>query len=277
MIFMKYVKNILLCATIMIIAIVPAEAASELPEISADAAMVINSRTGQVLYEKNADKREYPTSLTKVMTAIVALEAKSDDRHIEISKRAGNTPFATYARAGQVMRQLDMMTQMLLISDNVAASALAEAVGGSEAGFAKMMNSKAKEIGAERTNFVNPHGLPDDNHYTTARDMISIARYAMKKPTFRRIVGSKEITVYNVYPAGSKLFCENTNDLLYDYKGCIGIKTGWTTAGGGCLLSAAERNGQEVLVVVLHSSSKKSRFTDAIRLLDYGFSAVSSN
>ncbi len=250
------------------------EAKNTIPRVTADAVMLIDNNTGKVLYEKNPDKREYPASLTKIMTAVMVLEDNNNDREVTISHTAGNTPYGSYAYTGQVVRQFDLLTQMMLISDNVAAAALAEAVGGSERNFAEMMNKKALSIGAMNTHFVNPHGLSDLNHYTTARDMAKIARYAMHKDLFRRIVSSQSLYVNSIYPEGEQLFCENTNELVYDYEGCTGIKTGWTRAAGGCLAAAAKRQDREVLVILLHSDSMESRFSEAVSMLDYGFAVL---
>lgn len=247
------------------------------PQVTADAVLVLDNANGKVLYEKNADKREYPASLTKVMTAILVLEDNHNDREVQVSPYAGDTPYSTFAYTGQVVRQFDMLTQMLLLSDNVAAVALAEAVAGNEGNFVRMMNNRARELGAVSTHFVNPHGLTDFNHYTTARDVGLISRYAMQKPLFRRIVGSKEIYVNSIYPQGETLLCENTNDLVYNYDGCIGIKTGWTKAAKGCLVAAARRNNHEVMVVLMHSDSLESRFTESAQLLDYGFDLLSGH
>lgn len=252
------------------------EAKMAVPQVTADAVMVVDNNTGKVLYEKNADKREYPASLTKVMTAILVLEDNNNDREVTVSWQAGRTPYGYFAHTGQVKRQFDMLTQMLLLSDNVAASALAETVAGSEGNFVRMMNNKAHELGAVSTHFVNPHGLTDVNHYTTARDLTTITSYAMKKPLFRRIVGTKSQYVDSIYPKGETLFCENTNELIYNYAGCIGVKTGWTRAAKGCLISAARRKNDEVMVVLLHSATHESRFVEAAEMLDYGFDVLSN-
>lgn len=256
---------------------VEVQAKAKPPQVTADAVMLIDNNSGKVLYEKNPDKRKHPASLTKIMTAILVLEDNNNNRDITISRRAGQTPYASYAYAGQVIRQFDMLTQMLLISDNVAASALAEAVGGSEKKFARLMNNKARAIGAVSTRFVNPHGLTASGHYTTARDMAKIAAYAMKKPLFRRIVGAQSIYVNSVYPYGETLFCENTNELVYDYAGCTGVKTGWTNAAGGCIVASASRNNHELMVVLLQCASREQRFSEAAAMLDYGFDLSDAN
>ncbi len=240
------------------------------PDITADAAIVIDERTGQVLYEKNADKREYPASMTKMMTCILALEKGSPDQIITVSDNAANVE-CTRLYPGYALRLADIEQQMMMISDNGAATAIGEAIGGSEAGFADMMNAKAQEIGATNTHFVNMNGMPDPDHYSTARDMAKIAAYGMKMPAFRKIVGTKEKRLYYIAPQGHTTYCENTNELLDTYEGCTGIKTGWTSAARGCVSAAASRDGRELIAVVMHSDDDETRFSEAAELLDYGF------
>ena len=240
--------------------------------MTADAAILMNARTGEVLYEKNGDKREYPASMTKMMTCILSVESGRSDLAVTI------TPFAadvetTRVRPGEQARLRDLTRQMMLISDNGAALAIAETLGGSEAQFAAMMNRKAREIGAFHTHFVNPNGMPDANHYSTARDIALIAAYGLRNPEFRKIVGTKASTIYYLYPTGYKTYCENTNALLYDYPGCTGLKTGWTRAARGCLAASAVRGDTELIAVVMHSDDEDTRAAEAAALLDYGFSA----
>ena len=203
--------------------------------MTADAAILMDARTGEVLYEKNADKREYPASMTKMMTCILSVESGRSDLAVTI------TPFAadvetTRVRAGEQARLKDLTRQMMLISDNGAALAIAETLGGSESQFAAMMNAKARAIGAFHTHFVTPNGMPDANPYST--------------------------------------YCENTNALLYDYPGCTGLKTGWTRAARGCLAASAMRGGTELIAVVMHSRDENTRASEAAALLDYGFNAL---
>lgn len=241
--------------------------------MTADAAILMNARTGEVLYEKNGDKREYPASMTKMMTCILSVESGRADLAVTI------TPFAadvetTRVRPGEQARLRDLTRQMMLISDNGAALAIAETLGGSEAQFAAMMNRKAREIGAFHTHFVNPNGMPDANHYSTAHDIALIAAYGLRNPEFRKIVGTKASTIYYLQPAGYKTYCENTNALLYSYPGCTGLKTGWTRAAGGCLAASAMRGDTELIAVVMHSDDEETRASEAAALLDYGFSAL---
>ena len=241
--------------------------------MTADAAILMNAKTGEVLYEKNGDKREYPASMTKMMTCILSIESGRADLAVTI------TPFAadvetTRVRPGEQARLRDLTRQMMLISDNGAALAIAETLGGSEAQFAAMMNRKAREIGAFHTHFVNPNGMPDANHYSTAHDIALIAAYGLRNPEFRKIVGTKASTIYYLQPAGYKTYCENTNALLYSYPGCTGLKTGWTRAAGGCLAASAVRGDTELIAVVMHSDDEETRASEAAALLDYGFSTL---
>lgn len=240
------------------------------PDITADAAIVIDEATGQVLYEKNADKREYPASMTKMMTCILALETSSPDQLVTVSRYAADVE-CTRLYPGYTLRMADILQQMMMISDNGAATAVGEAVGGDEATFAAMMNEKAQAIGAVNTHFVNMNGMPDANHYSTARDMAKIAAYAMHNDAFRQIVGTKAKNIYYIAPQGHTTYCVNTNELLDTYDGCTGIKTGWTSAARGCLSAAAKRGDKELIAVVMHSDDDETRFSEAAALLDYGF------
>lgn len=245
--------------------------AAKAPWISARAAVVLDTGSGRFLYEKNPDLREYPASMTKMMTCILALENAEPEKMVTVSNDAAWTE-CTEMNTGYKAHMDEMLREMMLISDNGTAVAVAENIAGSTANFAKMMNAKAKLIGARHTHFTNPNGLPDSNHYSTARDMALIAAYGLKNWTFREIVSTSKDVVYFTQPAGKTMYCENTNELLDNYPGSFGIKTGWTRAAGGCLAAAAERNGRELIVVIMHSRSEDSRFQDAAALLDYGFS-----
>jgi D-alanyl-D-alanine carboxypeptidase (penicillin-binding protein 5/6) len=269
--FLKEILCIILFAFFSVDALAAAPApASKAPAVTADAAVVMDLKSGKVLYEKNANKREYPASLTKMMTCILSIEKGRPYQIIEISPNAVNVE-STALNAGDWIRQNELRQQMMMISDNGAATAIAETIAGSVPRFASMMNEKAKAIGCTGTHFVNANGMPDPNHYTTAMDMARIAQYGMKNKEFRQIVSTKYKQIHYIRPA-TNFSCGNSNELLYSYPGCIGIKTGWTRAAAGCLAAAADKNGEELLVVVLHSATEDTRFSDARRLLDYGFS-----
>ncbi len=244
------------------------------PAITADAAIVIDSATGEVIYEKNADKREYPASMTKMLTCIIALENGVPDRIVRISPRAVDVE-CTRLRTDEELFFGDLLKQMMLISDNGAALAVGEVIGGNQQAFAEIMNRKAAEIGAMHSNFVNPNGMPDYNHYSTARDMAKIAAYGMKNEKFRALVLAQARNIYYLKPKGHVEYCENTNELLTKYPGCTGIKTGYTRAAKNCLAAAAQRDGKEYIVIIMHSQDNDSRFNEAAALLDYAFSGKS--
>lgn len=240
-------------------------------DMTAESAILINARTGEVLYERHADELAYPASMTKMMTCILAIESGQLSRTAEVMPEDTEVE-CTRLQAGEEIRLQELITQMMMISDNGAALTVGRTLGGSIEGFAAMMNAKAKSLGMQHTHFVNPNGMPDDGHYSTARDMARLAAYGMKNPQFRQIVGTTEKRIYYIQPAGYTTYCENSNELLYSYPGCTGIKTGWTTEAGGCLTAAAQRDGTELIAVVMHASDEETRFVDAAALLDYGFS-----
>ena len=241
------------------------------PDITADAAIVVDRGTGAVLYEKNADKREYPASMTKMMTCLLAIESGRTDSIVQVSPEAADVE-CTRMRPGDQVRMGDLIEQMMLISDNGAATAVGESVGQGDIDyFAGLMNRRAESLGMDSTHFVNANGMPDSDHYTTARDMSKLAEAAFGNDTFRSIVGTKEANIYYVKPSGRMEHCVNTDELLWSYQGIVGGKTGWTSAARGCLTVAADRGGKELIAVVMHSNDDESRFSEAAELLDYGF------
>ena len=243
------------------------------PAVTAQAAILVNLRTGDIIYGKNADGRMYPASTTKIMTAILSMENGDNGSMVPVSSYAADVE-STGLQPGQTIRMGDMLELMLLESDNGAATAIGEAVAGGETDFARMMNQKAQELGMTGSHFVNCNGMPDEDHYTTARDMAKAAVYAMEIKQFRRIVASQAFIMPDWENPGATYKAENTNELLKTYPGCIGVKTGYTRAAGGCLVSAAERDGQQLLCVVLKSSDMDTRFSDSAALLDYGFACA---
>lgn len=272
----RYVSTLFMLLTMLLASSAMVSAANApLPDsvrfLTADAAILINASTGEVLFEKNADQRMYPASMTKMMTCILALESGRLDTTVTISDTAADVE-CTRVVPGYQVRMGDLVQQMMMISDNGAALAVGETLGGNADGFAQMMNAKARALGAGHTHFVNANGMPDSNHYSTARDMARIAAYGMKNAKFRQIVGTQQKNIYWIRPAGHKEYCVNSNELLGSYDGCTGIKTGWTRSAGGCLAASAKRDGTELLVVVMHAADDDTRFTDAAALLDYGFS-----
>jgi len=235
------------------------------PSINARSAVVMDFETGTLLYTKNAFRKRPMASTTKIMTAIIALENCSLEEDVLISKKAAGMGGSVMGlKAGTTVKLNDLLHGMLICSGNDAAVAIAEHIGGSTAAFAELMNRKAKEIGAFSTNFTNPHGLDDENHYSTAYDLAKIARYALKIPEFNEIVRKREY-----YFNGRVL--KNTNEMLDLYEGADGVKTGYTGLAGRCLITSATREGMRLISVVLFCDTKNLRTTSSIKILDYSF------
>lgn len=248
---------------------------SEEPNITADYAILIEAATGRVIYEKNADEKAYPASTTKMLTCVLAIEKGDLDKTLSVSQRAAWTedPYVGFQQ-GDMLKERDLLKALMMVSDNSSAVVLAEGIGGSVEGFAKMMNDKAKEIGLTNSHFVTPNGLPDDDHYSTARDMAKIAAYGWHNEKFREFSGTEMDTIEWVSPVNKRMVVKNSNKLLGTMPGVNGIKTGWTNAAGGCLAASAKRDGVQLIAVVLHSDDVNTRFTEAGKLLEYGFSKV---
>ena len=249
--------------------------AAEAPTVTADSAIVIEAMTGRVVYEKNADEVRPPASMTKIMTCILGLEKMRPHTLITIGPVAAQTEDVMFGwNPSDQMEAQELLRGMMLVSENGAAVAAAQQMAGTLPLFARMMNEKAAEIGCTHTQFSNPNGLPNSAHYSTARDMAKIAAYGMKNPEFRKIVAEKEGIVRWASPKGRYVEAENTNQLLKTYDGATGLKTGWTNAAGGCLAASAKRNGVELIAIVMHADDTQTRFEDARKLLDYGFTQV---
>ncbi|MCI6231127.1 MAG: D-alanyl-D-alanine carboxypeptidase [Selenomonas sp.] len=241
-----------------------------LPRVTARSAVVMEARTGRVLYERNMDNRQFPASTTKIMTLIIALEKGNLDDVVKVGPHAAGTEGSTlWLEEGDEITLRELLYGMMLHSGNDATVAVAEHIAGSVDAFARLMTDKAHEIGANDTNFVNANGLPDDAHYTTAHDLALIASYGYTLPEFEEIVSTKEITFPWVKDETHLL--RNENQMLWLYEGGNGVKTGYTDAAGRCLVSAAKRDGIQLVAVVLDSNWM---WNDSILLLDYGFSKI---
>lgn len=244
---------------------------NKLPRISAGAAIVMDTVSGRVLYEKNAYTRNSIASTTKIMTAIVALENGKEDEDVVVSKKAATISGSQVnLKEGKTYKLGDLMYAMMLRSGNDAAIAIAEHVGGSVEAFAEMMNRKAAEIGATNTNFVTPHGLDNPQHYSTPYDLALITQYALKNEKFCKIVGTKSTTFQ-----GSNI--NNTNEMLSLYPGADGVKTGYTGQAGRCLVASATHNGWRIISVVLNCSSRSIRAQSSKVLLDYTFESYKTH
>jgi D-alanyl-D-alanine carboxypeptidase (penicillin-binding protein 5/6) len=249
------------------------------PQVSAPTAILIDSESGRVLYEKNADVKMYPASTTKVMTGLLASEFKNLDEQITASPNVVKIERGSsqiYLNPGEILTMRQLLYALMLPSANDAAIAIAEAIGGNIDGFATLMNERAQSLGAVNTHFVNPNGLHDDNHYTTVRDLSIIAREGMKNPIFREVVGTYQYVIpatnkqveRNYLTNGNKLISKVNNKYKYEY--AIGIKTGYTTKSQHCLVGGAKKDNLELISVIL-GDAKDFIYTDSIALFEYGF------
>jgi D-alanyl-D-alanine carboxypeptidase (penicillin-binding protein 5/6) len=242
------------------------------PPVSACAAVLIEVKSGAVLYAKNAEIRRAPASTTKIMSAIVALEKGDLAKVVKVSRRAALTGGSTLRlRPGDRILLGELLEGMMLRSGNDGSIAVAEGVAGNVPNFVHWMNMKAKEIGALQTNFRNPHGLRAPSHYTTALDLALIARYGLANPRFARLVKTRTAVLEWVEKA-KRVEIRNTNRLLWYVEGADGVKTGTTGEAGHCLVASATRDGKKFIAVVLHSHN---RWADSARLLEYGFTDFS--
>ena len=242
----------------------------KLPNLTARSAVVMDAATGTVIYSRDMDARRYPASTTKIMTLIVALEHGNLDDVVTVSKNAAGMEGSTlWLEPGDKVPLGELLYGMMMASGNDATIAVAEHIAGSVPAFVRMMNEKAEEIGARDTHFVNPNGLPDEKHYSTAHDLALIAAYGYRLPEFEEIVSTKETTFPWVKDDTRRL--RNENQMLWLYEGGNGVKTGYTDAAGRCLVSGAKEKGLQLVAVVLDSVYM---WNDSIALLDYGFDQV---
>ncbi|MBM7855924.1 D-alanyl-D-alanine carboxypeptidase (penicillin-binding protein 5/6) [Desulfohalotomaculum tongense] len=267
---MNFIRIIAVGIVILIQLVAVESVQAEEPQLVGEAAILIDAESGQVLYQKNAHKPMYPASTTKILTALVALEQGELDDVITVSENAVKTKgSAIWLKEGEQLTLEDMLYALMLNSANDAAVAIAEHFAGTVEQFSLQMNETARRLGAKNTHFTNPHGLPDEEHYTTAYDLAVITRYAMQNKNFARIVNTKTKTIKRGDPEDFKLLI-NHNRLLWKYRYAIGVKTGYTTKARQCIVAAARRDNRELIAVVLKTEGINI-WTDAIRLLDYGF------
>jgi len=244
-------------------------------DLTARAALLLDTNTGSILYQREPDLRLPPASTTKVLTAILTLESGRGLRQaLPVSKTATRVPASKlYLRPGQTLTIEDLLYGILLSSANDASVVLAEGIGGSVERFAELMTKKAHEIGAINSHFANPHGLTAPDHYTTARDLTTLFRYAMKKPMFREIVQTKissvsSSSVVRKKTVARRISVRNHNRLLWNFDGAVGGKTGYTFAAQKCFVGAVQRNGVTIVVSILGS---RDLWGDTTKLLEYGF------
>lgn len=252
--------------------------------IEAGAAILMDVDTGTILYKKNINQKYYPASITKILTTLIAVENSSMDEIVTFSHDAIYKTIYEVDRSSSIWRDIDEKMTMeqclyavMLESANECAYAVAEHVGGSLQKFVKMMNDKAKELGCTSSHFVNPHGLPDEKHYLTAKDMAIIARAAYQNETFRLICGTKRYTIPPTNKHSEPTYMTNHHKMLYPkdtaaylYDYCTGGKTGYTYAAGNTLVTYAEKDGMTLLAVILNGSSPQY-WIESRSLFEYGF------
>ena len=257
--YKRKVSMVLTCAIILSTMVIQADA------ISASSAIVMEVKTGRILYARNIHRRKPMASTTKIMTALLALENGDINKYVKISREAvGVEGSSIYLRHDERVMMKDLIYGLMLRSGNDAAVAIAYHISDSVENFAKLMNERAKEIGAKNTNFTNPHGLHNDNHYTTAYDLALITREALFNEDFRQISKTKK---WNAKREGYNYFY-NKNKTLNQFKGGDGVKIGYTRAAGRCLVASATRDGMQLICVVLNDYNW---FEDAYTLMEAAF------
>lgn len=248
---------------------------------NAKSAILVDSLSGKVLYEKNADEKLPPASMTKLASMLLIMESidnetlKFDDM-VTISEEAANMGGSqVFLQAGEVYSVRDLLKSIAIASGNDAVYAMAEKIGGSHEEFVNMLNKRLKEIGAVNTNFVNAHGLDADGHYSTARDMSIIARELLKHEKILEYT-----SIYEEYLEkndGSRIWLVNTNKLVRYYNGVDGLKTGFTKTAGYCLTATAKKDNFRLISVVMGEDTSENRSADTVKLLNYGFNTYKIN
>ncbi len=279
----------LFLAILTIFALLPGAAFAEYDgDVLCEYVLLVDADSGLVLYEKNADEQTYPASTTKIMTCLIVLENCENIRTEKVTVGSivndygpGNSLMGLVE--GEELTVRDLLYGLMLPSGNDAAAVLAEHFGGSLEGFAEMMNAKAAELGMTHTHFVTPHGLPNEDHYTTVRDMSILVRYAMQNGDLMAIVGSSTYTVpetnkqpeRTIYNSNRFISAKSQyQDFVWDV--VTGMKTGYTNAAGGCLVTTATDDGKNLICITYGGSTggTDGRWRDARNLLEYGFEAL---
>lgn len=270
-------KKILFFLMSLLMFITSVKAEKELGEYAKNSksAILIESSTKTILYEKNSHEKLAPASMTKIMTLLLTMEAidsgklSYDDEVLVSKKAAGMGGTQIFISEGTTVKVMDLLKGIGIASANDAAVALAEKVGGTYDNFVIMMNKRAKELGAADTNFKNPHGLDEDGHYSSAYDMSLIASELIKHEKILDITSTYE---ENIDVNGENHWLVNTNKLVRFYKGMDGLKTGYTDKAGYCLTGTMKKNNMRLISVVMGSKTKEDRNEDTISMMEYGFS-----
>lgn len=249
-------------------------------DIASDTGILMDADTGTVLFDKGGDQQRYPASITKIMTLLVAVENSSMDEQVTFTETGVRNVAADSSninsKVGEVMTMQDCLHALMIISANDAAAQIAEHVGGTEQNFIDMMNQRAAEIGCTNTHFTNSSGLPDENHYSSAKDMALIFREGLKNKDFRSVIGDADYTIQPTNMTSDKRVMHTHHPMFAPesdiyYPGCIGGKTGFTNLAAHTLVTAVEQNGTTYIAVVMHGVELSTCCLDSKALFEYGF------
>jgi serine-type D-Ala-D-Ala carboxypeptidase (penicillin-binding protein 5/6) len=244
-------------------------AGENIPDIKSESAVMIDAKTGDILYQKNSTEQMYPASITKIVTGILAVESGKLEESVMISSEAVKADGTrVYLLEGEQVPLKKLVQGLMINSGNDAAIAIAEYLAGDVASFADQMNDFAKKVGADNTHFVNPNGLFDVEHYTTAEDMAKITQYAMENEVFREIVSTKELPWVG---EGWETTLRNHHQLLWDYPGTTGVKNGFVNESKHTLVTSVSRDNLDVIIVTLKAPSSRTAYWDTMAIGDYGF------
>lgn len=249
---------------------------SDVINLKSQSGIIIEADTGKVLFEKDADTKRAPASMTKIMTMLLIVEELEKGNislkdEVTISERAASMGGSQiYLEKGSTATVEELLTTIAVGSANDSAVAMAEKIGGTVENFVVLMNKRAKELGANNTTFKNPHGLDEEGHETTARDMALIAKEVVKHDNIIKLSSTYETTI--THKNGKSLWLVNTNSLIKFYSGLDGLKTGFTDKAGYCLTGTMKRNDMRLITVVMHAETKEDRNTDTINMMEYAYS-----
>ena len=249
---------------------------SDVINLKSQSGIIIEADTGKVLFEKDADTKRAPASMTKIMTMLLIVEELEKGNislkyEVTISERSASMGGSQiYLEKGSTATVEELLTTIAVGSANDSAVAMAEKIGGTVENFVVLMNKRAKELGANNTTFKNPHGLDEEGHETTARDMALIAKEVVKHDNIIKLSSTYETTIR--HKNGKSLWLVNTNSLIKFYSGLDGLKTGFTDKAGYCLTGTMKRNDMRLITVVMHAETKEDRNTDTINMMEYAYS-----
>ena len=274
-------KKILMMLLIFSLLIPVVNAEGDSLNLSSESAILMDAESGKILYEKNIDEKLPMASMTKIMSMLLIMESiengtlSYDDKVLISENASGMGGSQVFLQAGEEYKVSDLLKCIAIASANDAVVAMAEKISGSVDAFVTLMNTRANELGLKNTNFANPHGLDNDNHYSTAYDMALTAKELLRHEDILKYTSIYED--YLTKPDGSQIWLVNTNRLVRFYDGVDGLKTGYTTEAGYCLTATAKKQDLRLISVVMKSTSAEDRSSDTSTLLSYGFNSFKSN